>query len=123
MKKVLIAMVFILSPLTVSAAVGVGFGGLVTAVIPCGCSGGLWVWFTPLYTNSPVPVTGAIYFSALHTIPYSWYEFGVPATWELGTFIPGVQECFIPAGPLGCILLPTLGSMVMTGTSGLPGGL
>ena len=110
--------VFMFSPIKTQAAVGLGFGGLVTAVIPCPCSGGFWVWFTPLYINSPVPVTGAIYFSALHTIPYSWYAFGVPGTWELGTFVPGVQECYIPT-PAGCVPLPTLGSMIMAGTSAL----
>lgn len=119
MKKLpgLLIVVLFTFPFMTSAA-GVGFGGLVTTAVPCTCSGGFWVWFTPLYTNSPVPITGAIYFSALHTIPYSWYAFGVPGTFELGTFTPGTQECWITILD-GCAILPTLGSMNMVGTSKL----
>ncbi len=109
---------YFLLPTSVLAVTGVGFGGLVSVSVPCTCSGGFWVWFTPLYINSPVPTTGAIYFSAFHTVPYSWYVFGVPGTFELGTFTPGVQECLV-ATPVGCTILPTLGSMIMVGTSKL----
>jgi hypothetical protein len=119
MKKLAIVLVFILSPLVTQASVGLGFGGLVSFSLPCTCSGGLWVWFTPLYLNSPVPVSGALYYAPYHTIPYSWYEFGMPLTWELGTFTPGVQECYIVVAA-GCAPLPTLGTMYMSGTSPLP---
>ena len=119
MKKLAIVLVFILSPLVTQASVGLGFGGLVSFSLPCTCSGGLWVWFTPLYLNSPVPVSGALYYAPYHTIPYSWYEFGMPLTWELGTFTPGVQECYIVVAA-GCAPLPTLGTMYMSGTSSLP---
>jgi hypothetical protein len=121
MKKLqfLVIGLFFASPLFASAAVGLGFGGLVSTITPCACSGGYIVWFTPLYINSPVPVTGGIYYSLLPpTLTFSWYEPGVPATWELGTFAPGVQQCLVPVVG-GCAIVPDLGSMNYVGTSGL----
>jgi len=111
---------FFLFPTPALAVVtGVSFGGMIDAVVPCPCSGGFAVYFTPLYMNSPIPVTGVLYYSTLSSLLYSWYNPITPTVWNLGKFAPGVQECLIPAPTSGCMVLPTLGSVIYEGTSGL----
>ncbi len=130
MKKLQILLVLLLLtsysllPTSASAVVtGLGFGGKISSVVPCPCSGGFAVFYTPLYMNSPVPVTGALYYSTFSSLLFSWYNPVTPTVWNLGKFTPGVQECLIPAPSTGCMILPTLGSVIYEGTSGLPKGL
>lgn len=113
---------YFLLPTSASAVVtGVSFGGKINFIVPCPCSGGFAVHFTPLFINSSVPTTGALYYSSFSSLLYSWYNPITPTVWNLGKFIPGVQECWVPVG-LGCVIIPTLGSIIYEGTSGLPKG-
>lgn len=77
------------------AAIGMHFGGLDVAETYCTCSANFWIWFAPLYFTS-VPVTGALVYEPF-SIGYSYYV-PFPSTWVLGTFIPGVQTCWMYAG-------------------------
>ena len=100
---------------------GVGFGGLVNIAIPCSCSAGTWIYYTPLWGIAPLPVTGALWFPPGARL-YAWFQLGVPGTWNLGSYAPGTGEgCWIvapdPADP--CILLPALGTIEYMGTSKL----
>lgn len=93
------------------------FGGLVSFSIPCTCSAGMrWVWHTPLFLGGPIAITGPVVYSPFSTVPYPHYLFGVPSTWDLGSYIPGVQACWMYA-VVACFPLYSIGLMTMTGTS------
>ncbi len=112
---VLFAVVTLGFPIATFAQVpGSPFGGFVNFSIPCTCSGTLWVYFTPLYLSN-VPITGPLVYSPFSTILFAQYAIGVPSTWELGGYIPGVQACWIVCGP-ACCPLPSLGLMTKVGT-------
>lgn len=131
MKKIQILLVslllssyFLLPTSALAVVTGVSFGGKIHYIIPCTCSGGAAVFYSPLYINSSVPTVGSLYYSSppsLPTVLFSWYNPITPTVWNLGKFIPGVQECWVPVG-LGCVFIPTLGSIIYEGTSGLPKG-
>ena len=74
------------------------------------------IWFTPLYLGGPVAITGPLVYSPYSTIPYPYYMIGVPAVWHLGSYIPGVQACWMFVA-VGCVPFPTLGLMTKVGTS------
>ncbi|KKW15829.1 MAG: hypothetical protein UY54_C0003G0005 [Parcubacteria group bacterium GW2011_GWA2_50_10b] len=99
-------------------AQGLPFGGLATFSIPCTCSATLAVWFTPLYLGGPIVITGPIVYSPYSTIPYAYYMTGVPGVWHLGSYLPGVQACWMYA-VAGCFPFPTIGLMTKVGTSRL----
>ena len=115
-----LSVLFFVFPLVSKAdpLTGSMFGGYVTASVPCGCSGGVWIYYSELFLGLPTPITGALYFPP-GGILYSFYQLGIPTTWELGQFVPGPGECLIPSGT-GCVLLPALGTIEYMGTS-LPG--
>lgn len=94
------------------------FGGLSTFSVPCTCSGNIAVWFTPLFLGGPAVVTGFITYSPYATFQYSNYMAGVPSVWHLGSYLPGVQACYVYVG-VACVPFPTLGLMSQVGT-GLP---
>ncbi len=100
------------------------FGGLVSYTIPCTCPGSignLWIWFTPLYNGSFFPIGGPLVYIPMTTTLYSWYEIGVAGSWHLGSYMPGVQACWMlmpPPAP-GCFAFPSLGVMTQVGTSRL----
>jgi hypothetical protein len=90
------------------------FGGLATAEIYCTCSGNFWIWFTPLYFNR-VPLAGPIVYEP-GTIAFRYY-FPHPGSWVLGSYMPGVQACWMYA-VYGCFPLPSYGIIgPVTGTS------
>lgn len=91
------------------------FGGLVVAEIFCTCSPFTWQWLTPLYLGGLIPTTGAL---AVPDAPFLFANYwSYPHTWVLGLYTPGVQACQMYVG-LGCITLPTLGTMTsFTGSS------
>jgi hypothetical protein len=96
------------------------FGGLVTYSVPCTCSpGNLWVWFTPLYLGSGIPVTGSVTYSPYRTLLYPYFLIGMPGRWHLGAYTPGVQACWMVAPPPapGCVPLPSAGLMTKVGTN------
>lgn len=102
---------------THAQGVGSPFGGLVSFSIPCTCTPSLlWVWHTPLFLGGPIVATGPLVYSPFTTIPYPEYMFGVPGAWDLGTYIPGVQACWMYA-VFFCFPLPSIGLMTMAGTS------
>lgn len=92
------------------------FGGLVSYSKPCTCSGTLWIWFTPLYLGGPVVITGPVVYSPYSTVLYGYYNIGVPGTWHLGDYVPGVQACWMYAGT-GCVTVPSVGLMNKVGTN------
>jgi|SRR3989344_2662923 len=100
----------------VRAQVELPFGGLANFPIPCTCSLTVAVWFTPLYLGGPAAVTGPLVYSPYLTIPYAYYLVGVPGVWHLGSYIPGVQACWMYVG-VACVPFPTLGVMTKVGTN------
>lgn len=127
-KKILILMIVILlmSPVGVFAfSLGAGgmvpglpFGGLVSFTSYCTCSTNLWIWFTPLYPSPPLPKTGALVYQPGYTTLYGNFAIGIPGTWHLGSYTPGVQVCYYYVGK-SCVVMPSYGLMNKTGT-GLP---
>ena len=92
------------------------FGGVVSFSLPCTCSGNLWVWFTPLSLGGPVVVTGPLVYSPFYTTLYANFRIGVPTTWHLGSYLPGVQACWMYA-VVGCFPFPATGLMTKVGTN------
>lgn len=100
------------------------FGGLVSYTIPCTCPssiGSLWIWFTPLFLGSHVPITGPLVYVPYVSQLYAWFMIGVPGAWHLGSYVPGVQACWmlIPPPGVGCFPLPVAGVITQVGTSKL----
>ena len=122
MKKLqlLVIGLFFVSPLFASADIGSAFGGYIptlpTSIIPCTCSTGYAINYSPLYINSNVPTVGALWYSGI-SILFSWYNPITPGTWDLGSFIPGAGECWLAGTP--CVLYPTEGAIYMEGTGAL----
>lgn len=109
-----VGMFLLVSP--VQAQFELPFGGIASFPLPCTCSFTLAVWFTPLYLGGPVVITGPLVYSPYSTIPYAYYMIGVPGIWHLGSYIPGVQACWMFIG-LGCVPFPTIGLMTKVGTN------
>jgi len=114
----ILSLIFAFSLPSRASAQGLPFGGLVTAFFPCTCSFTLAVWFTPLYLGGPIVVTGPLVYSPYSTIPYGNFLVGVPGTWEIGSYLPGAQACWMYAG-LTCFPFPVVGLMTKVGTSGI----
>jgi hypothetical protein len=115
----LIALVLFFLPYrNVNAQVTPGFGGFQTFNVPCTCSvpGTFWIWLTPLFYDSPLPITGPMVYTPAFSTLYMYYEIDVPLTWELGDFVPDAGTCWISVG-IGCAPLPSLGVMDDVGTS------
>lgn len=103
------------------AAQGLPFGGLVSYTVACTCPGSignLWIWFTPMWFGQ-VPATGSLVYVPYTSRLYAWYEIGVPATYHLGLYVPGVQACWmlLPTTPPTCAPLASAGVITMVGTS------
>lgn len=99
------------------------FGGLVSVATPCTCPGfigNLWIYFTPFwFGKSSIPASGSVVYVPYVSQLYSWYEIGVPTTWHLGSYVPGVQACFmvVPPPGTGCVPLVSAGVIFQVGTS------
>ena len=95
------------------------FGGLASFSVPCTCSGNLWIWFTPLYLGGPINITGPMIYSPYSSILYAYFMIGIPGIWHLGSYIPGVQSCWmaVPTVPPACIPLPAAGQIFQVGTN------
>lgn len=100
------------------AVVPLGFGGQVVTWLPCTCSGSLWIFYAPLKVPSSFP-GGPLNYAPYSTLTYSFYNMVTPGVWHLGTYMPGVQGCWIEAG-FTCVPLPVLGQEIMVGTSAVP---
>ena len=104
-----------------STPVSLPFGGFVTVMVPCTCPPfGLWIFYSPLFLGSGVPIAGALYYPP-GSLLYAFFKIGVPTTWALGSFIAGPGACSIIVGP-SCVPLPAMGTIEFTGTS-IPGAL
>lgn len=104
------------------SAQGLPFGGLVTTAIPCTCPGSIgniWISYAPLYLGSPIPSTGSLVYVPYITRVFAWFRIGIPLIWHLGSYIPGVQACWmiVPPPAAGCVPLPAAGVISQMGTS------
>lgn len=123
MKKILLVLaagfIFLSVPKSTKALeTGLPFGGYVTVTIPCSCSVGSWVYYTPFWAGSDVPTAGALYLPPGAPI-FQFFVPGLPTSYDLGSYAPGVSACLIlapdPADP--CLPLPALGTIEYMGTS------
>ena len=128
MKKKLFTISLIVVMLAISFAVGFSvtktqavvalpFGGHLLLSIPCTCSIALWEYYLPI-PNAVFP-GGPLAYTPYATITYSYYNVITPGVWHLGTYMPGVQSCWMWYGPV-CAPLPVLGHEIMVGTSLVP---
>jgi hypothetical protein len=109
----------LLTPIYAGAvSTGVPFGGYVTSYIPCTCSTGAAVIYGPFFTGAPTPATGSLWLNPASLL-YMFFVPGLPTSWDLGSYTPGVGGCWIiapnPTDP--CVPVPTLGSIQYMGTS------
>src|ERR1035437_8054732 len=87
----LIALVLFFLPYrNVNAQVTPGFGGLQTFNVPCTGSvpGTFWIWLTPLFYDSPLPITGPRVYTPAFSIFFMFYEIAGPLPGKLGDFVP-----------------------------------
>ncbi len=112
---------------TFATSLALPFGGFATKIVPCTCSGGIWVQYELLYLggNKFIP-GGALTYRPVPTgpsIPYAHGLAGIPGIWYLGDYFPITNTCLIlvPTGLFGlltsCVPLPDLGVMFRVGTS------
>ena len=115
MPSVLIGILFLILPIQVKAQ-SLPFGGIVSTTISCTCSGTRWIHFTPLYLGGPTVTSGALVYSPFSTILYANFNIGSSGKWHLGSYLPGVQACWIRVWKF-CLPLPNLGLMTKVGTN------
>ena len=94
------------------------YGGRLNFPIYCTCSQTFWLYFTPLYLSA-VPMTGPIGYAEYAMMPYPYGAFVVPATSQLGEYVPAVQSCWMYVG-VACVAIPALGTIARAGTA-VPG--
>lgn len=118
----LLAVLMWIAPVNAFAIVGTmlpgfPFGGIVIVTLPCSCSVNLWIWFSPLYL-SPKPglFAGPLVYAPYETTLYGDFAIGVPSTWHLGSYLPGVQACWQYVGE-ACVIMKNYGLMNKVGTS------
>jgi len=100
-----------------SAIVPLPFGGQLVFWLPCTCTASLWLFYAPI-PNAVFP-GGPLGYGPYDTITYQYYNMVTPGVWHLGTYLPGVQSCWIII-PHACIPLPVIGHEIMVGTSMVP---
>ncbi|HEY9586340.1 MAG TPA: hypothetical protein VJJ27_01710 [Candidatus Paceibacterota bacterium] len=121
---ILFALLIIVWAPTISfAALGtLPFAGLVTFVVPCTCTGGLWIQFSPFYPGGGIllPI-GALTFRPIPigpSIPYADLFVGVIGTLHAGDYFPTPGTCWIGEPPF-CAPLPDFGVIFQVGTNRL----
>lgn len=92
------------------AAFPLAFGGRVITVTPCTCSAGFQLVIGP-------PRPAQVLYQPGISVLFSFYNF-LPANYALGTYSPG-GLCLTGVPPF-CATLPTLGTVIIMGTSGTP---
>jgi hypothetical protein len=102
------------------------FGGYTSFSVPCTCSIGMIIVFTPFFTGFGTSPTGALYFQPPYSVPYAYFNIGVPTTWALGAYTPNPAAgaaCLVGAPP-ACTPapIPVFGIVKYMGTS-QPGGI
>lgn len=99
--------------ISVSAGVGLPFGGKVVATTFCNCSGNFLVKIV-----NAVPIFGGFFtYQPGVTLPYSYYTPMVVRAWDLGTYVPGTGYCVVGACGTATVVIPTFGAMTMVGNS------
>lgn len=103
---------------TYAAITGIPFGGYVTATIPCTCSAGSVVVYTPFFNGSKLPSAGSLWLVP-GSLLYKYFVPGLPTSWNLGTYTPGASGCFVLAPVPGepCLPVPAMGMIQFMGTS------
>ena len=112
--SIFIAIILICGALaySVNAGVGLPFGGKVFSSSYCTISQNFIVKMV-----SPIPPYAVfLIFQPGVSLLFRNFIPMVPLVWDLGTFIPGVGLCIMGVGD-GSVILPTLGTMTMVGTS------
>lgn len=117
----LISLFFLFAPISKAKAQLIPFGGRVSYTVACTCPGSignLWIYFTPFWLSS-VPIAGSLVYVPYVSKLYSWYEIGVAGTYHLGSYVPGVQACWmlLPTTPPSCAPLLSAGVITQVGTS------
>ena len=123
-KKLVIAIFVVLlaaSPLiSLAFSASLPFAGLVTAVVPCTCSAGVWILFTPFYPGGGILLpTAALTFDPAPlgpSIPYADLLVGVVGKLHEGDYFPTPGTCWIYVA-VGCAVLPDLGVIWKVGTN------
>jgi hypothetical protein len=96
------------------------FGGLVVNTTVCTCpatAGNLLITFAPFWFGaSDVPSGGSLVYIPWLSKLYAWFEIGVPGTYHLGSYVPGIQACWMYSGN-SCFPLPSMGVIYQVGTS------
>lgn len=92
------------------AALPLGFGGRIIAETPCTCSGGLRLEIGP-----PRPMD--LWYQPGVSTLFSFYSL-LPSEYTLGVYVPG-GACTVGVIPY-CTLVPTLGTLIIAGTSLIP---
>ncbi|MDO8569312.1 MAG: hypothetical protein Q7R89_00795 [bacterium] len=124
-KKQLLALIIslsligVLSPVSLTHALTaeLPFGGIVSSQLPCKCSGTIRIRFNPLYLGGPVVTSGAMIYSPFSTLLYANLNIGVPGKWHMGSYLPGVQACWVLVPWGDCLRLPAIGLMTKVGTN------
>jgi hypothetical protein len=112
-----ISFAFGFSATKTQAVIPLGFSGHLISWLPCTCSASLWLFYAPnLVSSFP---GGPLNYAPYATITYPYYNMITPGVWHMGTYLPGVQSCWIIIPPV-CVPLPVLGHEVMVGTSAVP---
>lgn len=87
---------------------GIPFGGMMLAIVPCLCSGGILGVVGP-------PAPGVFVLQPGVSLLFPFYQWR-PGAWQLGLAAPG-GVCAIPAPHSGCMVLPVEGTVIIDGTS------
>jgi len=104
----LLILFLVVVPVAVSAqavTAEVPFGGPLLFTFFCGCSGNFMNYIFDDKTLTTLPLV----FQPGLSILYSSYNILTPGTQELGVFIPGAGQCWVPA-PDGCNYIPSFGA-------------
>jgi hypothetical protein len=88
-----------------SALSGMPFGGFVSYIIPCTCSGAILLVFDRLFIGLPTPIpSGALLYQLGSSRPYANFNAGTPRTWNIGAYrpVPAVQTMCMVGIPPAC---------------------
>lgn len=92
------------------------FGGVITAAVPCDCSGGVG-----LFVLGPIGAGVFLYETGI-SVPFPYYQFWRPGPFIVGSYVPG-GVCMVGVPPLcgdafsGAGFSPGSGTIIMAGTS------
>ncbi len=101
------------------SSVSIPFGGHSKVVVPCTCSFGVWIQYTPFFMGGKMLPVGALtYRPPKPSKPYAYFTAGLPGIWYLGKYLPTPGTCWVGVAPY-CVPLPDYGVIDYVGT-GMP---